>query len=362
MMSDGSNTSEDAKRTMLIVDDDDTIRKLLKNAFTDDYRVLCADDGESALALAANEPVDVILADHMMPGITGVELLAKAIEVCPDAVRILITASDQIEDARKAINVARVSRFVSKPMRMGELREIVAGAVREADLERENRRLLRELREKNELLQRALSLVQEHERSLERKVDERTRELKTAMAKLEELSLRDGLTGLYNHRYFQEALGTELARSARHSHECGLLFIDVDHFKNYNDMAGHQAGDDLLRQLAKILMNTGEVAEVQIRGRVSDIAARYGGEEFVVILPETSRGGAAIRAQRLRDAIRSFPFLHGHVQPGGCVTVSIGVAMFPEDALQKEDLIEKADQALLRAKRAGRDRVMVAGE
>jgi len=209
-------------------------------------------------------------------------------------------------------------------------------------------------------LERALSEVQDHERRLEHEVNAATAELRKAVEKLTELALRDGLTGLYNHRFFQEALTAELARSARHGRKVGLIFLDLDHFKNYNDMLGHPAGDELLIKLAKILTHTQANEEIAIRGRASDVAARYGGEEFVIILPETDRAGALVRAERLRACVESFPFASGSVQPGGKVTVSIGVSAYPEDAVTKQALVEAADQALLRAKREGRNRVYAA--
>jgi len=348
-------------KTILVVDDDATICRMLKEMLSQDYLVVTARSGTEALRLLERTEIDAIVADQMMPEMSGVDLLSRAIEIRPHAVQILLTASERIEHAKDAINVARVARFFSKPIRFAELRETISGAIREADLELENQRLIRELQAKNELLQKAFSRVQEQERILEQKVEERTRELRSAMARLEELALRDGLTGLYNHRYFQEALTMELARSARHGHECGLIFVDVDHFKNYNDLLGHQAGDQLLRELARILVDTGEISEVRIRGRVSDIAARYGGEEFVIILPETGKEGGLTRAERLRAAIEAFPFRSREVQPGGRVTVSIGVSEYPQDGINKQEIIEAADEALRRAKREGRNRVVLAG-
>ena len=304
--------------------------------------------------------VDIILSDQMMPGMSGVEVLEASIKLQPQAVRILVTAGDRIENFQAAVNVARIHRFLVKPVRLLELEGVVAGALREHDLERENSRLVAELKDKNTLLERALSEVQDHERRLEHEVDSATSELRKAVDQLTELALRDGLTGLYNHRFFQEALTSELARAARHGRKVGLIFIDIDHFKNYNDMLGHPAGDELLIQLAKILMHTHGSEEIPIRGRVSDIAARYGGEEFVIILPETDRAGALVRAGRLRACVETFPFKRGEVQPGGKVTVSIGVSAYPEDALTKQAIIDSADEALLRAKREGRNRVYAA--
>jgi diguanylate cyclase (GGDEF)-like protein len=349
-----------SRPTVLVVDDDAMIRQLLRDILVHDYDVAMAGSGIEAIAALRKQKMAVIVCDQMMPGTTGVDVLKFAFDHQPVAARILVTASENVADAKDAINVARVDRFVAKPFRPLELLGIVRGAVRERSLQEENERILLELKEKNQLLEKALGEVQDHERKLAEEVKLRTAELRNAVAALEELALRDGLTGLYNHRFFQEALDAELARSSRHSHRAALVFLDVDHFKNYNDLHGHPKGDELLIQLAKILTNTGSDPEIRIRGRVSDIAARYGGEEFVLILPESDKAGGMIRAERLRAQVADFPFEGATGQPGGRVTVSIGVAAFPEDAITKQALIEAADQALLLAKREGRNRVKAA--
>jgi diguanylate cyclase (GGDEF)-like protein len=272
---------------------------------------------------------------------------------------VLVTASERISDLKDAVNVARVHRFLSKPIRPVELPNVVAAVIRERALEAENARLLEALEEKNTLLTRALAQVQENELRLEREVEQRTRDLREAISELEKLALRDGLTGLYNHRFFQEALTTELSRAARYTKPVSLLFIDVDHFKSFNDINGHPAGDKVLKRLAAILTDTGEIEELPFRGRASDITARYGGEEFVVILPETDRDGAAIRAERIRASLEAWNFPGQENQPDGNLTVSIGVASYPVDALTKGVLVEAADSALLEAKRAGRNRVHI---
>ena len=347
---------------VLVVDDDESILKLFESALSKTFRVSTAPDGATARALLVkHDDVAAVVADHMMPGMTGVDLCREALALRPHAARVLVTASDRVQDLSDAVNNGRVHRFMTKPVRIAELVEVVQDAVRTANLERENARLVQELQEKNRLLTKALAAVQESERRLERQVEERTSELKAANAELEKLALRDGLTGLYNHRFFQEALTTELARAARYNNPVSLIFIDVDHFKNYNDMCGHPAGDELLRQLARLLVVTEDVPEVRFRGRLSDIAARYGGEEFVVILPMTDRDGAVIRADRIRTMIADFPFARKEVQPMGSVTVSVGVAAYPRDALDKVTLIQIADDAMLQAKRTGRNRVVSAG-
>ena len=356
-------TLSNAFSSILVVDDDVMIQRLIRDILAQEFQVFTAVDGEEALAILRREPgISAVVADQMMPGMTGVDLLQRSISTHPHAARVLVTASGSVDDVKDAVNLARIQRFLVKPFRPLELLGTVRGAVHEANLEEQNGRLLVELGEKNRLLARALSEVQTHERKLEAEVERRTAELKQAVAMLEELALRDGLTGLYNHRFFQEALTAEVARAGRHGRKVGLIFLDVDHFKNYNDLNGHPAGDALLKQLAVILTNTGAVPEVRIRGRISDITCRYGGEEFVIILPEADRQGAGIRAERVRALIQDFAFAGRERQPGGQVSVSIGVAAFPEDAVTKVELVKAADDALLRAKREGRNRVRFAGQ
>jgi len=166
-----------------------------------------------------------------------------------------------------------------------------------------------------------------------------------------EMAVRDGLTGLLNHRRLHERLQEELSRSLRYHHPMSLLMIDVDYFKRYNDTYGHQQGDELLRVLAEIL---------QQNVRQSDIVGRYGGEEFAVILPETDKESAVVLAQRLCEVVASTPFLGYPGGPSVRCTISIGVASYPDDGLTVSDLVAAADTALYRAKRYGKNRVAVA--
>jgi diguanylate cyclase (GGDEF)-like protein len=345
---------------VLVVDDDDGILKLFESALKHTCDVVSAPDGALAKAIVDAQQLDCIVADQMMPGLTGVELLKAAAEQQPMCARILVTASDRLKDLTDAVNVARVHRFLAKPVRVVELAKIVLEAVRQQQLEKENVRLVAELNEKNTALQNALAEVKGSEQRLEREVEQRTRDLRAAISELEQLALRDGLTGLYNHRFFQESLATELARAARYGFAVSLLFIDVDQFKNYNDVCGHPSGDALLKEFARLLQATGDVPEFRFRGRVSDIVSRYGGEEFVIILPMTDREGAVVRAERLRQMIAAHPFPQREVQPAGFISASIGVAAYPRDATDKTALIRAADDAMLEAKRTGRNQVIAA--
>lgn len=345
-----------ATHRVLIVDDDDDILMMLHTVLRRDYDVQTANDGTKALQCLAEQEFEAVLADHMMPGMTGVELLNHAHSLKPAAARILITASDQVAVVKEAINQARVHRFLSKPLRLTELPGLVAGAIREAALEAENIRLVAELSHKNAELARANDRLERANERLESEVNERTRELQAAVSELQQLALRDGLTGLFNHRYFQECLDAELARARRQGESLGLLFIDVDHFKQYNDRNGHPAGDDLLKRLAGLLTG-GKNSGLPRMTRASDIVARYGGEEFVMLLPSTDRAGSLARAERLLRLISEFPFEQREHQPLGHVSVSIGAACFPAHAHDKASLIATADAMLYQAKRTGRGRV-----
>jgi diguanylate cyclase (GGDEF)-like protein len=344
----------EAMPKVLVVDDDDDIVWMISAVLRKDYAVLSASDGKSAVHALEGNDVAGVIADHMMPGMTGVELLDRSLELRPAAARILITASDRVNVLKDAVNRARVHRFLSKPLRLTELPAILSDAIREAQLEAENRVLVKELAFKNEQLARV-------NEGLEAEVRQRTQELRAAIEKLEEMALRDGLTGLFNHRYFQEALEAELSRARRHNHSVGLIFLDVDHFKTYNDKHGHPAGDRLLRRLAEVLVG-GRESGLPMQTRASDIVARYGGEEFVIVLPATSFEGTLVKAERIRGLIGDFPFDHASAQPLGRVSVSVGVAAFPDHGAEKQLLIDVADQQLYRAKRAGRNRVCGPGQ
>jgi diguanylate cyclase (GGDEF)-like protein len=168
-------------------------------------------------------------------------------------------------------------------------------------------------------------------------------------AALKEQSLRDPLTGLYNRRFLDETLERELARAQRQGAPLALIMTDIDHFKRFNDTRGHDAGDAVLRSVAQTLKS-------HIRG--GDIACRFGGEEFTVILPECALDAASKKAEILRQAIASLVLSHDG-QALGTVTMSFGVAFFPEDGSDSTGLLKAADTALYRAKNAGRNRVEV---
>lgn len=158
----------------------------------------------------------------------------------------------------------------------------------------------------------------------------------------------DELTGLYNHRYFQEYLTKSIEYSNENNNKISLLFMDIDYFKNYNDTNGHQAGDLLLREVGNILKSC---------IRENDIVARYGGEEFAAILPNTEEESAIVVGERIRKAIENTYFYGQENQPNKNITISIGVSSYPDKSKTKHQLINTADDALYRAKSFNKNRV-----
>jgi diguanylate cyclase (GGDEF)-like protein len=162
-------------------------------------------------------------------------------------------------------------------------------------------------------------------------------------------SIRDPLTGLFNRRYMEESLEREMRRATRGRHPVGIIMLDLDYFKRFNDTYGHEAGDDLLRRVGGALQRS-------IRGE--DIACRYGGEEFTLILPEASLVDAAHRAEAIRESIKTLSVDRRRPQIGG-VTISGGVATFPDHGPSGDAVLRAADAALYQAKSRGRDRIVM---
>ena len=176
------------------------------------------------------------------------------------------------------------------------------------------------------------------------KLDAAYRELESTNMRLKEFSFKDEVTGLYNRRFFSMRLDEELARYRRFNHPASVVLMDLDGFKAVNDDLGHAVGDETLRDVAQVL---------QKHSRGINVVSRYGGDEFAILLVETSKAGARLYAERMRQVIASFPFSHGKI-----ITASLGVASVPDDeASTAEDLFRAADEALYAAKRAGKNQV-----
>ena len=189
------------------------------------------------------------------------------------------------------------------------------------------------------------------------RLDAAYRELEATNMKLKETSFKDDLTGLYNRRFFTLRLEEEISRFRRFNHPVSIVLLDLDGFKTVNDELGHAGGDETLREVAQILMR---------HSRGINVVSRYGGDEFAILLVETSKAGARLYADRIRQIIATYPFPHG--KP---VTASFGVASLPDDesahrptgpASTSDDLFRAADEALYGAKRAGKNQVVAAGQ
>ena len=171
-------------------------------------------------------------------------------------------------------------------------------------------------------------------------------------AKVQELTVLDDHTGLYNSRHLKRQLASEVVRAVRFGHPVSVIFFDLDHFKQVNDQRGHQSG-------SRVLLEVGQLLKRSLRS--TDVAVRYGGDEFVVLLPETSRDQSIAAARRLRDEVASTHFL-AHEKAGALrLTASFGVATFPDDGTTPDDLIRRADEAMYRVKARSRDGVEAAG-
>lgn len=170
------------------------------------------------------------------------------------------------------------------------------------------------------------------------------RQLESANTQLRELALRDGLTGLLNRRYWEECLEREFARHMRYQSPASLVMFDIDHFKHFNDTYGHQLGDEVIREVARL---------TKLFARETDFAGRYGGEEFVVLLPDTSMKGATQFAERLRTAVERTSI--DHMDEKLNVTVSLGVSELGDEMQGHPELIEAADKALYQSKEKGRN-------
>jgi len=170
--------------------------------------------------------------------------------------------------------------------------------------------------------------------------------------KVEQLAVKDGLTNLYLRRYLYERMPGEISRQLRTKKQLGFLMIDIDHFKQYNDRFGHVAGDIVLRTVGELL--------AELFSEPGHLVCRYGGEEFCVLLPDCSQKKAVELAEIIREKIEQQTVILRREKTH--ITISVGVAVFPQDAKSKEELINKADQALYRAKKKGRNCVVASNK
>lgn len=304
---------------ILVVDDVPVNIKLQRTYLTAvGYEVVAAKDGVEALEQVKVEQPDLILLDVMMPKMNGFQVCQKLKN--SDDTRfipiIMVTALNELEDKIKGIE-AGADDFICKPYN------------------------------KLELLARVKSLLRI--KHLHDQLEEKLKELEVAHDQLRQLAITDGLTGLYNFRYFKEQLTQELNRARRHKAKVSVAIMDIDYFKHYNDTHGHPAGNVVLTIIAELLKNN-------IRN--VDVAARYGGEEFSLILAESEKSVAANIAHKIKKLVEDYPFQYQETQPNKNLTISMGVATFPDDGFDPDELVKCADQRLYRAKQNGRNLVV----
>lgn len=348
-MSEATNTTG----KILLVDNDlRTLKLLTMRLENEGYNILTANDGQEGLALFAQNKPDLVMLDVNMPGMSGLTVLVKLKIKSPETPVIIMTAygSEQIAvDAMKK----GANDYLTKPFNTKEVCQVIKENVERSRIMISRNQLLEMLRSSSSEL---IGQINELERSNRELIDSiRTKsdilsKLETANMKLKELSIRDGLTKLYNHVYFQERLTEEFTRSQRYNSVLSFIMADIDNFKAFNDTYGHQQGDSILVKVSQILM-------ASIRG--IDFAARYGGEEFALILPNIDRSGAHLLAERLRNKVENYFSLEGEIPLK--VTISQGVASIPHSNIStKTDLIKAADAALYKAKRQGKNKVILA--
>jgi diguanylate cyclase (GGDEF)-like protein len=298
------------KCSLLVVDDEPYILPTLSALLASEFDVVTADSVESAQAVFARQPIDLILTDQKMPRQTGIQLLEWVREKYPRTVRLLMTGYAELEDAIDAINRGHVYHYLLKPWRTEELLQILRNAAEKCTLERSRDQLLDQLQEFNRELERR---VTERTRALE----ETSHQLEQRARELERLALTDPLTGLFNRRAMDELARFELKRHARYPSPLTLGLIDIDHFKEINTRYLLTGGDEVLKGLARVLV--GSLREVDSVGRI-------GGDEFLVIARETSEEGANRLAERIRSTVAGTAFTYDKHAIHISVSISFAVA------------------------------------
>ena len=296
--------SSHGKPKLLVVDDQPINIQVMHQVFAKDHQVFMATNGAQALSICHANPPDLILLDVVMPGMDGFEVCSqlKADDSTCNIPIIFVTAHTDAAQETHGLSMGAAD-FIAKPVNPAVVRARV----------------------KTQLT------------------------LKFQSDLLRKLAFLDGLTGVFNRRYFDQQLLVEWARSSRSCAPLSVIMIDVDHFKAFNDRYGHQAGDDCLRQIAGALKS--------YLKRPADLVARYGGEEFACILPDTAFEDALVLAGEMERKVRGEHIPHEASSLGGVVTISLGLATRTVDSNgDAQALLGLADAQLYSAKKSGRGR------
>lgn len=300
---------------ILLVEDNEKDAALVRSILhKEQFNLMHVNSGEDALKITRNSHVDLVLLDVLLLNMNGFEVCSrlKENESTRNIQVLMMTCLDDLSSKLKGID-SGADDYLIKPLNSQELEVRVKALIKKKDY-----------------------------------LDKLSTKFENAL----NAAITDKLTGLYNHTYFKHYLGLEMKRSQRQDQQLALIMIDVDNFKKFNDIYGHMAGDAVLREIAALIKKS--IRDI-------DFAARYGGEEFSVIIPNSHRQCATMVAERIRTVIRSHQFSHTSNQETAILTISQGVAIYPQDAQSMEDLVQKADLELYKAKHAGKDCVSVYG-
>jgi diguanylate cyclase (GGDEF)-like protein len=324
-----------ARCTILLVDDEAAILSLLQLQLAQHFNVITSNTAAEARTILQSQSIDILVADLGLADGSGIELLDWAHKHHSHVARVLLSGTARLQDAADAINCAQIHRLILKPWRAADLLTHMQDVAHTQQLTRENNALLDELRRLNS--------------SLEKRVEERTAQLKTMNTILQQMALTDTLTGLPNRRAIEQIARQELVRTSRKPIPMALGLVDADFFKDVNTKYTHSGGDQALIGLSRILQNT-------LRG--TDAIGRVGGEEFLVVCPATDYEGIQALAERLREQVESSIIVYNdHRIP---LTISLGFVVIDEShALSFEQLRAIASTALLQAKTAGRNCVVI---
>ena len=310
---------------ILVADDEASIRNLVGQLLEDEgHTVTLAEDGKDALEKFNRGWHEIVFSDIRMPNMTGIELLAEVMEINENTQFIIMTSHASVENSIAALKQGAFDYIIKPFAELDLVVDTAKRAIANLSAIRKQQYLVSTLSRQNV-------------------------ELGDLNKKFREMAIRDGLTGLFNHRHAQDRLNEEYERSRRFQRRFSILFMDVDHFKFFNDNNGHQAGDVVLKTISEIMISA---------IRESDLVARWGGEEFIIIAAETDAKQACELAERIRIAVANHAFAHAKQQPLGMVSLSIGVATITDKTEDPQSLVKLADDAVYHAKDHGRNRTV----